>query len=289
MAVQGPRFYITDTVLKKIVVVDWDEKTFGELEGDSGPGKVDTPINITISADGHKWVADAGRGQILEYGPTDRFLRAVGQKGQFKPTDVAVTATRIYVADVADHQVEILDRKSGKVVKTVGSGGSEPGQFTFPTNITLDAAGNLYVTDTGNFRVQKFTGDGELISTFGAVGDAPGSFTRPKGIAIDPEGRIYVVDAAFENVQIFDPEFRLLMGLGGPGSEPGNLYLPSDVEIVTQDIGRFAKLADPRLKVEFLVVVVSQYGPRRVNIYGYGQWTEGGSPGADAAGTAVTE
>lgn len=289
VAVQGSKFYITDTVLKKIVVVDWDEKTFGELAGDGGPGKVDTPINITISDDGHKWVADAGRGQILEYGPTDRFLRAIGEKGQFKPTDVAVTAKRIYVADVQDHHVEILDRKSGKLVKTAGGPGSEAGQFTFPTNVALDADGNLYVTDTGNFRVQKLSADGELIGTFGTVGDAPGTFTRPKGITVDPEGRIYVVDAAFENVQIFDAEFRLLMGLGGPGTEAGNLYLPSDVEIVRGDIGRFARLADPRLKVEYLVVVVSQYGPRRVNVYGYGRWTEGGPQGADAAGAAAAE
>ncbi len=266
------RIYVTDTVAHRIVVLDFDEGAFESMSGDQGLGRVKVPINIFITPDGHKWVADTGREQVLEYDQNDQFVRALGEQGQFKPSDVAVRGNRIYVCDVRDHEIEVLDRRTGKRILRFGGPGSDPGKLSFPTNLALDAQGNLYVADTANFRIQKFSPEGKLLGGFGQVGDVPGTFSRPKGIAVDPEGRIYVVDAAFENIQVFDKDFRLLTILGGPGVDPGRFYLPSDVEIIDDNIDLFREYIDRRLEPAYLLLVVNQYGPHRINIFAFGQW-----------------
>ena len=61
-----------------------------------------------------------------------------------------------FIADGTNQQVHILDRKSLKVLASFGGPGHEPGQFTTAHNMALDSKGNLFVTESGGKRVQKF-------------------------------------------------------------------------------------------------------------------------------------
>lgn len=272
IAMRASKLYVTDTVARALWVVDLAENTLDQFKGAAGEGALKKPINVALGADGSTFVADSGRGQVVEYDAEDRFVRAYGEAGQMKPTDVVVTDELLYVCDVEGHEVEVIARGSGEVRGKIGKPGSNPGEFVYPTNLAMDPDGNLYVTDTGNFRIQKFSPEGKHLAVIGKVGTQPGTFTRPKGVAVDPEGRVYVVDAAFENVQIFDQQHRLLLAFGGPGAAPGNLYLPADIAIVKDGFDRFAGWVDKRLAVKYLVLVVSQYGPRRINVYAFGDW-----------------
>ncbi len=69
-----------------------------------------------------------------------------------------------------------------------GSSGSGDGQFRGMHGIEVDAEGNVYVADTGNNRIQKFTSDGILLIKWGSSGTAPGQFNHPHGIGIGPMG-----------------------------------------------------------------------------------------------------
>jgi hypothetical protein len=60
----------------------------------SGGGKLRKPINMTIDADGTKYVTDTDRQQIIVFGPNDRYVTAFGDQGQFKPIDVAIRDER---------------------------------------------------------------------------------------------------------------------------------------------------------------------------------------------------
>jgi hypothetical protein len=87
---------------------------------------------------------------------------------------------------------------------------------------------------------------------------------------VDREGRAYVVDAATQVVQIFDSEGRLLMYFGAPGaSTQGELGLPAGVDIDYENVGYFQKYLAPGHECEYLVLVASQVGPRKVNVYGF--------------------
>ena len=78
-----------------------------------------------------------------------------------------------------------------------GSFGHGPGQLVYPYGIATDAAGNVYVADTGNSRVQKVPVRAAPSSVSGvAPGRGPGRFFNPTSIATDPAGYVYVADAA---------------------------------------------------------------------------------------------
>ena len=90
----------------------------------------------------------------------------------------------------------------------------------------MDKDGNIYVTDTLNWRVEIFDADGKFISQFGKHCDAIGCFERPKGIAVDSDGHIWVVDTGLGLVQAYNRDGELLAYVGGPGRHPGPVHRP---------------------------------------------------------------
>ncbi len=110
---------------------------------------------------------------------------------------------------------------------------------------------------------------GELLQTFGSLGEMLGQFVRPKGVAVDREDRVYVVDAASEVVQIFNADGELLLFFGGAGNIPGGLNLPAKVVIDYDNVDLFADRVVPGYKIEYLVIVTSQFGPNKVSVFGY--------------------
>jgi DNA-binding beta-propeller fold protein YncE len=270
VALFGGKLYVADTRGPGYAIFDLEKKKYAFIRG-SGSGKMQKPINITIDRDGTKYVTDTGKNQVLAFDREDRFVRAYGVADQLKPGDVAVAGERLYVTDLKDHEIEVLDKHSGKLLFKFGKAGSKEGELFYPTNIALGADNHLYVTNTGNFRIEKFTLDGRVVRTYGTLGVALGQLARPKGVALDREGRIYVVDAAFENVQILDPDGRLLLFFGEPGDSPENINLPTAVIIDYEHAPLFQKYADPKFKLEYVVVVASQFGVNKINVFGFGK------------------
>jgi len=272
-AVYQGKIYVTDTRNAGYAVFDLVSGKFKIVHG-SGGGKLQKPINIAIDTNGDKYITDTERNQVLVFNAADEYVRAYGTEKQFKPSDVALRGNELYVVDVQNYVVHVLDKRSGKTIRKIGKPGSKPGELFQPTNIAIGADGNLFVTDTGNYRVQEFTPAGKFVRSFGQVGTKLGDFARPKGVAIDRQNRLYVVDAAFENVQIFDREGKLLLFFGGRGNGPENTNLPTDVEIDYDNVALFQKFADPKFKLEYVVLVVSQFGSSRVNAYGFGRMSD---------------
>jgi hypothetical protein len=54
------------------------------------------------------------------------------------------------------------------------------------------------------------------------------------------------------------------------GNQPGNLNLPAQVVIDYDNVNLFRSYAAPDFEIEYLIIVTSQYGLRKVNIYGFG-------------------
>lgn len=264
------KVFAVDTRGPGYVIFDLKAKRTRTIYG-SGASQMKKPINIVFDKQGNRYLTDTERNQILKFDNKDRFTRAYGIEGQFKPTDVLVVDDEMYVVDIAHHKIHVLSLPEGKTLRTFGSPGSKAREFFHPTNIKLGNDGNLYISDTGNYRIQVVNRAGEFIRSVGKAGSGLGDFARPKGIALDNNNNLYVVDAAFNNVQVFRPDGKLLLFFGGPGNDPGGLNLPTDLEIDYANVELFQKYAAPGFKLEFVVLVANQFGLNKVTAYGYGK------------------
>ncbi len=187
-----------------------------------------SPVAVAKQGD-RIFVADTVLGKILVFTEKGKFEFEISEE-ILRPAGLTIHGDRLLVADAKRHQVLIFDL-DGAFIAALGSRGEGPGQFNFPTRLTTDSQGHLYVTDSMNFRAQIMHQDGTFIREFGVLGDGSGHFNRPKGIAIDPGGHVYLVDALFDNVQVFDTEGRFLMHWGRAGTGPGEFWLPGDMAI----------------------------------------------------------
>lgn len=272
IAVKGSTIYVSDTKTAQVVVMDLSQKTFKLLKGNFGPGKLKKPINLATDVEGNLYVADVDRKEVLMYDPAGNFLMAFGKELEMKPVDVGADGDFLYVLDINNSEMKVLNRQTGKLLGTIGKGSSIPEEnMSLPTNMTVDAKGFVYSTNTTTGKVLKLDRDGHLLTSFGKMGDGFGQFGRPKGIAVDDENRIYVVDAAHQNVQVFSDTGRLLMFFGDPGLPTGSLNIPAGIAITRDNLEYFQKLADPSFQVEQLIFVTNQAGDPKVSIYGMGR------------------
>ena len=160
------------------------------------------------------------------------------------PTGIAIYripnplfGNRLLVADEKNHRILNLNNLIPGPVEAWGSEGSGIGQFKFPKGVAIDLnTGNIFVADTNNNRIQKFTLTGVPITRWGSLGTGDGQFNLPWAIALDPlSGEVYVSDRDNNRIQKFtnDGNFiRKLDGVTSLGIAVGsdrNLYVSSQL------------------------------------------------------------
>lgn len=269
VAISQGHLLVCDMAWRRVWELDVPGKIMGALGGGDGASELRKPVNVSVDADGTRYVVDVGVRRVLVYDNAGRFLRAFGDPEKFNPTSVAVGPDVLYVTDTTAGQISVHEKATGAEIARYASRGSNDGQLFLPTNVAIGPNGDLFVSDTGNFRVARFDRDGKFVRNYGSLGRAPGQFARPKGVAVDRAGRLYVVDTAFENVQLFDAEGRLLLFFGTPGAKRGAMNVPAAAVIDYENVGVFADRVAPGRTVEYLILVTSQYGPNKVNVYGF--------------------
>jgi hypothetical protein len=261
------KIYICDSMFEGLEIIDLAEKSFTFFKPD-GLGQLKKPINCSTETNGTLYVADAGRNQVVVFSGTGKYLSAFSVGENSRPTDVAVNADRIFITDIKNHRVVIVDKDSKSVIGQIAAQAGEEGFLNQPSNLFITDE-RLYVSDFGDFKVKIFDLDGNFIETIGSYGRSPGQFVRPKGIAVDDADRLFVVDAGFENVQIFNRSGDLMMFFGGAYKTPGDMWLPAKVSIDYQNLDYFREYVHPSLELKYLVYVTNQYGPDKVSVYGF--------------------
>ena len=105
--------------------------------------------------------------------------------------------------------------------------------FYMPSAISVDGAGNLYVLDTGNHRVQKFGPDAKYLATYGRQGQGPGEFYYPAWLAVDAKGFIFVTDPNNQRIQVLTPDGKDHKAIKGLEQGAGPVFLGKNGELVT--------------------------------------------------------
>jgi hypothetical protein len=272
LCLKNNQLLVCDTVAGMIHELDLAARQWSYFRPD-GPGAMRKVINVDVDEAGNRYVADPLRGQILVYDAQSEFVAAIGREFELKPTAVRVKRGRIYVTDLKLRQIHVYDAASrNRILSIPAADAPEEAQLFGPTNLDVDADGRIYVSDSNAFRVQIYDAKGALLRSIGRQGDTPGSFARNKGVAVDPEGRIYVVDAAFQNAQIFDAEGKLLLHFGDFSKVgQGAMVLPAGILINDQHNALFQSYVAPGYDLQYIVLVANQYGPHKINVYGFVQ------------------
>ncbi len=143
-----------------------------------------------------------------------------------------------YVADSRNHRILHLDSQ-GHILHEWGSFADginipvAPGTFNEPWGVAVGLDGSVYVADTWNHRIQKFTAAGRFIKTWGTFGqgETPESFYGPRGLAVDAQGRLYVTDTGNKRVVVFDADGNYLTQFGGAGFQPGQFDEPVGIAV----------------------------------------------------------
>jgi DNA-binding beta-propeller fold protein YncE len=231
------KIYVTDTAAGDVFILDPVNKTANSVNS-MGAKYFFKPIGVTTDDQNRIFITDSQTDKVIVLDQEGKVLATLVPKTPFKqPSGIAADSerNRLYVIDTHNHHIEVFALDTLKHEDTIGKRGQDEGEFNFPSNITVDTQGHVYVVDTMNGRVQIFDSEGRFINMFGQFGDVSGMFARPKGIGVDSEGHIYVVDAAFNNVQIFNQEGEPMMAFIGYGDDRGGMILPSGIAIGPDD------------------------------------------------------
>ena len=180
-------------------------------------------------------VEDPYVGKISSLLP-DRVIGISGSEpGQLNaPRGIAIAPDgSIYVADSRNHRIQHF-AADGTVLNVWGSfadilsGEAPAGTFNEPWGIALGPDGSVYVTDTWNHRVQKFTSNGEFITMWGYFGAAenPEGFWGPRGILVDEDNHVYIADTGNKRIAVFDSVGNFITQFGEPGFDLGQLDEP---------------------------------------------------------------
>lgn len=150
------------------------------------------------------------------------------------PRGIAVAPDdTIYVADSFNHRIQHFSQ-DGKLINTWGTyanilnGEAPAGTFNEPWGVAVGPDGSVYVADTWNYRIQKFTSQGQFLKMWGNfnIGDTQQGLYGPRGILVTKDGRVFVTDTGNKRVVIFDTEGNYLSQFGVAGMGIGNLDEP---------------------------------------------------------------
>jgi uncharacterized protein (TIGR03437 family) len=202
--------------------------------GDQGPALQATfslPHGVALDAAGDIYVADTSNNRIRKVGTDGTVTTVAGTNSAGytadgvnaalaqlnAPSSVAVDATgNIYIADTGNNRVRRIGTQ-GTIVTIAGAGaggfGGDGGAATSallsgPQGVVVDAAGNVYIADTGNHRVRKVSPQG-VITTVAGANPAGGDngpatsarFFQPSGVALDASGNLYISDTLNNRVR----------------------------------------------------------------------------------------
>lgn len=208
----------------------------GSADGMGSVARLNTPNHIAIDAAGNLVIADSGNHTVRKiasdstvttvagvasgriFGSAD----GIGMNAQFgTPQGIAADATgNLYVADTGSHTIRRIT-PAGAVTTLAGKAGisgtadgtSAEARFNLPTDVTVDAEGNIYVADSGNLTVRKITQAGVVSTLAGSPGQrgiqdgtgAAARFSRPQGLTIDAAGNLFLTDSSDTSIRKITP------------------------------------------------------------------------------------
>ncbi|KAF6032481.1 hypothetical protein EB796_009211 [Bugula neritina] len=165
-----------------------------------------------------------------------------GQTIFVEPSDVAVDRRNgnIVVADSGLNKV-LINNQYGECIGELEQRGF---QFCRPSAVTVthDGKSDIYVSDSGNHCIRKFTCNGDYVGALGRLGAEEGEFNTPRGIALDRQGYVYVADEFNNRVQMFTPDLAHVTTVVSSVPRPKGVAVGQQLLVTSGDQSSFAKV-----------------------------------------------
>jgi DNA-binding beta-propeller fold protein YncE len=220
-ATDTPRDLVYKFSPQGTVVATWGNCPDGQQFCDPTlPGRFLSPTGIAVDGAGNVFVSETAGDRVQKLSPNGQPVARWNLKGKgigdlFLPGGLSIDQGGfVYLVETYNNLVLKFDPASGAIVGRWGGPiGDEPGQFHGPSGVGVDAAGNLYVTDRDNWRVQKLGPDGSFQAhwrncldgdppcEFPGAGTEPGQFFVAQGVTVDGQGSLYVADTGNKRIQ----------------------------------------------------------------------------------------
>lgn len=204
IAVFQERIYVSDSLLKKVFIVDKGGKLVGTFEG-----LFERPTGMALDAARKRiYVADTQADTIYSYNLEGKRLGSIGRsgtgEGEFHfPAHIWIDKNGdLYVTDTLNFRVQRFSA-DGVFRSMFGMLGDAHGDLDKPKGIATDSDGNVYVVDSIKDTIKIFNPKGELLLFFGRQGKNYGEFWLPSGIFMDRRDRLFVADTYNSRVQVF--------------------------------------------------------------------------------------
>lgn len=213
--------------------------TYGTLG--AGDGQFNQPQGIAADSKGYIYVVDTGNQRIQKLhddGNKFSFVQTINNVPELNdpnflfPRSIRVDDNgNIFIVDTAKNRVikystgtVIGSNNSGVSAQDVGE--SSNGIFNAPYGADIDDGGSIYIADTENNKIKKYSIDGKLLLEFGGQGVGSGQFLYPFDVAVDPNKNIYVADTGNHRIQKFDNFGRHIITFGSMGNNEDQFIAP---------------------------------------------------------------
>ena len=199
----------------------------------SGNGQLQYPVGVAVDSNGLVYVANNNNHRNEVFKEDGTFVKQFGQLKH--PWNVTINNGKLYVADSVNHRIAIFTLE-GQLIRTIGSQGSGPGQFNYPSAPAFSPDGDMYVADKNNHRIQVFNSDGVYQREFGG-----GQVKYPHDILSTADGHVLVADFGNKCVVIFNTTGHLIHSFQVP-SEPYGLAIDhnGDLLVTLRDANQVA-------------------------------------------------
>jgi sugar lactone lactonase YvrE len=194
-------------------------KQLGSL-GSTG-GKLSSPSSASVDPSGNIWVADTGNNRIVGFKGDGSFLIAIGKD---------VNKTKVE-AVAPDAERNFCTAASGNICQAgyPGLAGKPPKgmELNAPQGVAATSGGNIWVTDTGHSRLEKFSPAGAVLNSFVSEGSGAGQLKEPTGIAMSADGSIWVADTGNNRIEQWNSSLAFVSQFGSLGAGSGQFNAPT--------------------------------------------------------------
>ncbi len=209
LKIDDSRLYVADTLNKRVQVYTLDGNYLFDFGTDGTyPGEFQFPYGVEIAANGEVYVSDVYNGDISVFDKDGNFLRyfALFTDVLIQPSGLLISEGKLYVTNLNPGYVMVFDLAGENLLGLIGAD-----DLSFPNDLTMGPDGTLYISDTGNDRVQIYTTEGDFVRTLGVDTQA---FMSPRGLAFGNRGELYVVSKLTNEVIIVDSNDNIVATFG---------------------------------------------------------------------------